>query len=264
MRTVLALILGVALAVTADAASLAGSISGRAVNAAGGAVANQRVDLVRGGQVVSVATTSTQGTWSFGNVAPGEYVVRTSMNGKLAGVRVTVADGAAVAAPTIVVPTAAVAPQFGALGSLIGSTLAASASVTAAVATAGLQNTDLTNVSAEELVAIFNALPAADQKTFAQAVANSTQVSGAGSVFVPAASSSDTSRADNAKAGAVLNVLQTVAAAPTGNTSIVIGTPTVVGSTGSATNATVVVSNLPRVGGGTTNSTVGGISRTGS
>ncbi len=254
MRTVLAIMVGVGLSLSAQASSLVGSITGRAVNAAGGAVSNQRVDLVRGGQVINVATTNAQGGWSFANVAAGDYVVRTSVNGKLAGVRVSVAEGASVSATTIVVPTAAVAPQFGALAGLIGSTLAGSASVAAAVATAGLTSTDLTNVSAEEMVKIFNALPAADQKTFAQAVANSPQVSERGSTFVPAAGSS-TGAADNAKAGAVLNILQTVAANPQAG-AVQIANPTVI-SGGGIASAVVRATGLTGSGGATVSAAAG-------
>lgn len=260
MRTVLAITLGVLLSFSAQASSLVGSITGRAVNAAGGGVANQRMDLVRGGQVVNVVTTDSQGAWRFANVAAGEYTVRTSVNGKLAGVRVMVAEGATVKATTIVVPTASVAPQFGALAGLVGSAIANSTAVVAAISTAGLAETDLTSLDADEVVAIFNALPAAEQATFAAAVVSSAQVTtsgggGGGNVFQPAPlpSGSSAGAESNAKAGAVFQVLQQVSQVATNNpgAKVTIAAPVVTATSGGTVtaqvSATAAVNNVPLV-----------------
>ncbi len=228
MRTLLAITLGVVLSLSAQASSLAGSVAGRAVNAAGGAVANQRVDLVRGGQVVNVAVTDARGTWSFANVAAGEYTVRTSVNGKLAGVRVTVAEGAAVIASAIVVPTAAVAPQFGALSSIVASLSAAGASGAAAAVTSALSETEATDLNAEEIVRIFNSLPLEDQVLFATAVVQATAGSGDNAnAFnpVPTALGASTAGVTNSTTNqAVFNVLNQVSAGslPSATTVITI------------------------------------------
>ncbi|MEQ1761131.1 MAG: carboxypeptidase-like regulatory domain-containing protein [Vicinamibacterales bacterium] len=217
MRTVLAIMLGVALSFSAQASSLVGSITGRAVNAAGGAVSNQRVDLVRGGQVINVATTNAQGGWSFGNVAAGDYVVRTSVNGKLAGVRVSVAEGASVSATTIVVPTAAVAPQFGALSSLVSSLAAAGASGAAAAVTSVISETDATDLNAEEIVAIFNSLPADQQVQFAAAVVAATTSPTDANAFKPAPTAPNANtdgRTNSTTNQALFNVLTQVASVP--------------------------------------------------
>lgn len=217
MRTVLAIMLGVVLSLSAQASALGGSITGRAVNAAGGGVANQRVDLVRGGHVVNVATTDARGAWGFVNVAAGEYIVRTSVNGRLAGVRVVVAEGASVTATTIVVPTAAVAPQFGALAGLVASMSGSAAAAVASVATSVLTETEATDLNAEEIVAIFNALPAAEQVQFASAVVAATTNPNDANAFKPAptAPNANTENRTNSTTNqAIFNVLTQVAQTP--------------------------------------------------
>jgi hypothetical protein len=104
--------------------SQAGSISGETVDAGGRGVPIQRVELVQAGRVVQTTTTSAQGRFVFGNVATGDYVVRVLANGQPAGVRVSVAPGAAAHA-LIVLPSAA-APSAAFLG-LLGLLLIAGA-----------------------------------------------------------------------------------------------------------------------------------------
>lgn len=170
MRKVFALVLVVLASMQAQAASSFGSISGRAIDAVGRAVASQRVELMRDGQVVTVAMTDTRGAWTFANVDVGDYIVRTSIKGTLAGARVTVRAGESVAGTLIVVPTAAVSPQFGALASLATSLAAATGSVAVQTAVAAVVETEATNLDAEAVAEIINALPPAQKQVFAQAV----------------------------------------------------------------------------------------------
>lgn len=270
MRTVLAIMLGVVLSLSAQASSLVGSITGRAVNAAGGAVANQRVDLVRGGQVVNVAITDRSGAWTFPNVAAGEYTVRTSVNGKIAGVRVMVADGAAVTAPALVVPTAAVAPQFGALAGALANAVAAAGVTATQIAAAGVIDTEATNLSAEQVVAIFNTLDAAQQVAFAKEVTAATSTltqtsSSGGNAFKPAEivnnSTTSTTVTQNNNASAVFQVLQVVATTPTNavtsNSSRVVINPPTTTTTGNGTTASSVTATIPAgIAGRTTTGTI--------
>lgn len=242
MRRLFALVLATLVTLPVQTASVSASVSGRAVSAAGQAMPNQRVDLVRAGEVVNVVTTDTRGGWSFAHVAAGEYVVRATVHGKVAGVRVQVTDGTAVTAATIVVPTAAVAPQFGAFASLLGPVVGAAGGAAASAAAALGISTEATNLSAEEVVAIFNKIedPVA-QRDFAAAVATSAQVTGnnGGSAFqpVPQTGGGSAGSDNNAAAAAVFNVFQQIAdptsnisrqANSTGNGTIVLSRPTIV------------------------------------
>ena len=122
-----------ALAQSAQRAQL-GMISGETVDAGGRALASQRVELVQAGQVLQTATSGSLGEWSFTNVAPGEYVARTMVNGQVTGVRVLVTAGQAVTKALIVAPSAAAAsPAFLAALGLLGGTLVA-AGVAVAIA----------------------------------------------------------------------------------------------------------------------------------
>jgi hypothetical protein len=86
--------------------SLRGSITGEAVDAGGRAVTGQRVELVQSGQVVQATVTGSGGRFIFTNVPEGDYIVRVLVNGQPAGVRVSLAPGAAVANALIVTPSA--------------------------------------------------------------------------------------------------------------------------------------------------------------
>lgn len=110
----------------ARAASV-GTISGETVDAGGRALANQRIELVRDSEVLKSTISGSRGEWSFSSVPAGEYVVRTVINGKIAGARVSVTPGQMMARAMIVVPSAsAPAPTFLAgLGLLGGSLVAA-------------------------------------------------------------------------------------------------------------------------------------------
>ena len=93
-------------------ANLRGTVTGEAVDAGGRATPGQRVELVQSGQVVQTTVTGSNGHFMFTNVAAGDYIVRVLVNGQPAGVRVSLASGAAVANALIVTPSAA-APSAG-------------------------------------------------------------------------------------------------------------------------------------------------------
>ena len=120
----------------APATAQLGTISGEAVDAGGRAVVNQRVELVQAGEVMHTTTTGSRGEWMFASVLPGEYVVRMLVNGQVAGIRVTVTSGQAVANALIVAPSAA-APSavFLARLGLLGGTLVIGGIVAAIVTT---------------------------------------------------------------------------------------------------------------------------------
>lgn len=112
-----------------------GTISGEAMDAGGRGIAQQRVELVQGSQVLQVTMTGNRGEFTFAKVTPGDYVVRTMVNGHVTGIRVTVAS-ASVANATIVAPSAA-APSgafLAGLGPLLG-TLVVGGIVAAVVTT---------------------------------------------------------------------------------------------------------------------------------
>jgi hypothetical protein len=116
------------------------TIEGQSVDAAGRPVINQRVDLVRDGAVLQSTTTGVRGEFSFANVAAGEYIVRMTVNGQTAGLRLPVAAGQTVASATIVASSAA-APSaaFLVLGliPLLTTAAVATAVVTTAVVVTG-------------------------------------------------------------------------------------------------------------------------------
>ena len=102
------------------------TISGETVDAGGRALVSQRVELVRSGEVIATTTSGSRGEWSFANVAPGDYVVRATFNGQVAGVRVSMVAGQLIARAVIVAPSAA-APSAAFLAGLglLGGTLVA-------------------------------------------------------------------------------------------------------------------------------------------
>jgi hypothetical protein len=119
---------------TRTAASL-GTVSGETVDAGGRALANQRVELVRDTEVLNSTTSGSRGEWSFANVPTGDYVVRTVINGKISGARVTVTPGQMIARAVIVAPSAsAPSPAFLASLGLLGGSLVV-AGVAAAIIT---------------------------------------------------------------------------------------------------------------------------------
>ena len=101
----------------APAPAQLGTISGQAVDAGGRALLNQRVELVRAGEIAQTTTTGSRGEWSFTNIVPGDYVVRMMVNGQVAGVRVSLTPGQMVANALIVAPSAA-APSAAFLAAL--------------------------------------------------------------------------------------------------------------------------------------------------
>jgi hypothetical protein len=105
------------------------SITGQLVDAGGRAIASQRVDLVQYGVVIATTTTTTSGSYVFANVAEGEYVVRTMLNGTVAGVRVFAgregAVNAVIVAPSVAAPNGTLIFSFFAgLGPVVGTALA--------------------------------------------------------------------------------------------------------------------------------------------
>src|SRR4051812_33413343 len=112
-----------------------GTVSGETVDAGGRALANQRVELVRDTEVINSTMSGSRGEWSFANVATGDYVVRTVINGKVSGARVTVTPGQMLARAVIVAPSAsAPAPAFLAALGLLGGSLVV-AGIAAAIIT---------------------------------------------------------------------------------------------------------------------------------
>lgn len=112
------------------------TISGEATDAGGRALINQRVELVRTGEIVGFTNTGSRGEWSFTNVTPGDYVVRAVVNGQVAGIRVSVTPGQTVTNALIVAPGAA-APSAAFLAGLgaLGATLVVVAIVAAIITT---------------------------------------------------------------------------------------------------------------------------------
>ena len=145
MRRALTLAVAVVMTMGAPAALLAqsplssGSVAGRAVDAAGRSVAGQRVELLRGTLVIAADTTSSRGEWSFHSVAAGDYIVRMNVRGKIAGMRLSVGVGQAVAGNLIVVPTATVSAQLGSLASLLTMLPTAAAAVTSTTIAGALE-----------------------------------------------------------------------------------------------------------------------------
>jgi hypothetical protein len=135
--------LGVPRGISAQAPAPAklATISGQATDAGGRALINQRVELVRAGEIVNSTITGTRGEWLLTNVTPGDYVVRIVVNGQVAGVRVSVAPGQTVAnalivAPGAAAPSAAFLAALGLLGgTLVGAAIAAAIITTVVVVT---------------------------------------------------------------------------------------------------------------------------------
>lgn len=178
VATAFVLASGMPLAASSGESGNTASLTGRAVDVSGRAVAGQRVELLRGTQIVSVDTTSLAGDWMFLSVVPGTYVVRTTVNGKVAGVRVTVRAGQALAGNLIVLPATAAAPQIGVAAGLLGG--ASSAVVTAAAAalataTAATQEVVTLEPDSAKIVAVLTALSPEQRQTFAQALITAIQ-----------------------------------------------------------------------------------------
>lgn len=170
--TAFVLAFGTPFAASAEPGNTA-SLTGRAVDVSGRAVAGQRIELLRGTQVVSVATTTLAGDWMFLSVVPGSYVVRTTVNGKVAGVRVTVRAGQALAGNMIVLPATAAAPQIGLVAGALGG--ASSAVVTAAAAalataTAATQDVVTLEPDVDKILEVLNNLTSEQRQAFAEAL----------------------------------------------------------------------------------------------
>lgn len=111
------------------------SIAGQAVDASGRGIPAQRVELVQNGTVLTSAVTGSQGDYTFANVTPGDYVVRTWVHGTVAGTRVTVARGESANALIVLPSSAAASPAFMSSLGLLGGTLVAAGVAAAVVGT---------------------------------------------------------------------------------------------------------------------------------
>jgi hypothetical protein len=171
-------------------ATPAGTLAGRSVDAMGRGVIGERVELLRGTMVINSATTNGLGEWSFRGVDSGEYIVRMNVRGRIAGVRVIVANGQSVAGTMIVVPAATASKQFGALANFL--TLIPAAATATAQATASVtQDVNTANLSAATVQTILASLEPADRVAFANAVIaalndNDSDVSDAAAPFANA------------------------------------------------------------------------------
>ena len=164
---------GLPIASHANSADRAGSLTGRAVDVAGRAVAGQRVELLRGTEVVDVVTTTAGGDWTFPAVVAGDYVVRMTINNTIAGVRVTVLPGQAIAGNLLVAPAATAAPQFGILAGGLGGSLSGvvtAIATAASAAGAASVNTDTVRVNPRAVEDILNGLSIDQKLTFVQSL----------------------------------------------------------------------------------------------
>ena len=169
---VLAVLMTVSLGSTgliAQGLPTAKNLNGRSIDAAGRAVAGQRVELMKDLQVLAATTSSESGEWSF-SVAPGDYVVRMNINGKIAGIQVSVVPGIPVTGTLIVVPAAAASPQIGTLASLLANLAVTTAATVSSVALSVGVETETTELDPETVVTIINALQPAERLAFAQQV----------------------------------------------------------------------------------------------
>lgn len=176
--TALVLAFGMPIAASSEVSASTASLSGRAVDVSGRAVAGQRVELLRGTQIVSVDTTNLSGHWMFLSVAPGSYVVRTTVNGKVAGVRVTVRAGQAVAGNLIVLPASAAAPQVGVAAGLLGgasSAVVTAAAAAVAAATSVAAETVTLEADAEKIFEVLADLTPTQRAAFAEALKEAIQ-----------------------------------------------------------------------------------------
>lgn len=156
------------------AGATAGAVAGRSVDAMGRGVFGERVELLRGTDVVEAVTTNGLGEWSFRSVEPGVYVVRMNVRGRIAGVRVTVAAGQAINGTMIVVPAATASLQLGLVANLASLVPAMSATVAAAAASA-VQDVETTELNETILKDILEALPEFDRQAFAASVVAALQ-----------------------------------------------------------------------------------------
>lgn len=192
MRRVLTLALTAALAASlaspltvraqgaASATIPAASLAGRSVDPMGRAVGGEKVELLRGTEVVASVTTNGLGEWSFPRVDPGEYVVRMNVRGRIAGLRVTVAAGQVATGTMIVVPAATASLQLGTLANLLA-LLPSAAATTVQTVAAQVNVTKTVELNEQKLMAVLKALPEADRKAFAQAVVSAIEGKATGS-----------------------------------------------------------------------------------
>ena len=154
---VAAVVLSAALAVVglpglALEAAVPGSVSGRALNAAGRPIANGEVEIFQAvagrpvGSTLHATTTDRAGAWAFDAVVAGDYVVRLTTGRQSAGVPVSLDAGMSVDGVTLIAPSAFALQEPGAaaaaqgqsppavnwwaLGTLVGGLAAAAVGVT--------------------------------------------------------------------------------------------------------------------------------------
>jgi hypothetical protein len=115
--------------VTANGATA--SVVGQIVDAGGRGSAGLTVELLRDGAVVSSTVTIYGGNFTFSSIAPGNYLVRTTVNSRPAGVSVSLRSGEST--PVLVVlPSMATASEQAQLAGLLGNLLTTVASTTLA------------------------------------------------------------------------------------------------------------------------------------
>jgi len=145
------------------------SLAGRSVDVAGSGMSGERVELLRGTDVVTTTTTNGLGEWSFRGVEPGVYTVRMNVRGRIAGVRVTVEAGQVVANTMIVVPAAIASTQLGSLANLL-TLLPATTAATVSTVSATVDVAKTTELSPDLVVEILSKLSTEEVKAFAAAV----------------------------------------------------------------------------------------------
>jgi hypothetical protein len=149
-----ALMLGMPVLGTAN--GTAASVFGQVVDAGGRGSAATTVELLQNGALITTTVTSFDGRFTMNGITPGNYIVRASVNGRPAGVQVSLKAGES--APVLVVlpsmVTAAAQAQFASLLANLSTTVAGTTMATVV----------------SELAAI--AQEAADEERIEDAVAN--------------------------------------------------------------------------------------------
>lgn len=135
-----------------SAQSRSTTLLGQIVDAGGRGSAGRHVELVSDGVVVGTTTTSYDGRFMFA-VSTGSFVVRTMINGHVAGTRVSVGTGGSAPMALIVLPSAVTSsPQIGAAVSTGISALASISSVAATAVTSTLV-TSISTKNDDEILA---------------------------------------------------------------------------------------------------------------
>lgn len=120
-------------------ASTTSALRGQVVSASGLGASDMRIELVSDGTVVSTTISTVDGHFNFPAIPAGTYIVRTTANGVMTGVRVSVIAGQANSGALIVMPSVAkTTPRLVAM--FASGFLASALSGIAIVTTVGMQN----------------------------------------------------------------------------------------------------------------------------